>query len=180
MENIERAKELAIERHGGEVRPNLGREPKINHIEEVARLVRESGGSESEEASAWLHDIVEDTDTTIEEILELFGKEIAELVDGLTDPPEFSAMPLALRKSQQAQRLSLKSDEVKRIKLCDQISNVRSVVNDPPLDWDKRKCLEYIQGAKKIFDVSYRVSEYLDKDFILFYTIGIEKYDAKR
>lgn len=165
MEKIEKSRKLAAERHSGQYRPNRGREPKINHIEEVARLVRESGGELDEVAAAWLHDIVEDTDTTIEEIQELYGAEIAELVDGLTDPTEFLGMSLKLRKELQAQRLSLKSDQVKRIKLCDQISNVRSVVNDPPLDWDNDKCLIYLDGAQKVAEVCYGISEYLDKCF---------------
>jgi (p)ppGpp synthase/HD superfamily hydrolase len=132
MEKIEESKELATLRHLGQFRPSRSREPKINHIEEVARLVAKSGGSQEEVIAAWLHDIVEDTDTTIPEIQELFGNDIAELVDSLTDPPAFSALPLDLRKFQQAQRLLLKDDRVKRIKLSDQISNVRSVINDPP------------------------------------------------
>jgi (p)ppGpp synthase/HD superfamily hydrolase len=165
MEKIEKCKYLAIARHAGQCRPNQSREPKINHIEEVAQLVKESGGNQDEVAAAWLHDIVEDTDTTTDEIEELFGDEIAQLVDGLTDPPEFSSLPLGVRKHQQAQRLLSKSDGVRRVKLCDQISNVHSVINDPPKDWDNKKCLEYIEGAKKIADVCYGVSDYLDALF---------------
>lgn len=165
MAKIEKSKNLAIARHAGQCRPNLVREPKIIHIEEVVQLVAESGGEQDEIVAAWLHDIIEDTDTNIQEIEELFGYEISQLVDGLTDPPEFSSMPLDLRKFQQAQRLLLKGNGVKRIKLCDQISNVRSVVNDPPLDWDDKKCLAYIEGAKKIADVCYGISDCLDNFF---------------
>jgi guanosine-3',5'-bis(diphosphate) 3'-pyrophosphohydrolase len=165
MEKIEKCKYLAIARHAGQCRPNQSRELKINHIEEVVQLVEQSGGNQDEVAVAWLHDIVEDTDTTTDEIEELFGHEIAQLVDGLTDPPEFSSLPLDVRKLQQAQRLLSKSKGVMRVKLCDQISNIRSVINDPPLDWDNKKCLEYIDGAKKIADVCYGVSDYLDTLF---------------
>ena len=173
MEKIEESRNLAIARHAGQCRPNHSREPKINHIEEVAQLVKESGGNQDEVAAAWLHDIIEDTNTTIEEIDELFGLEIAQLVDGLTDPPEFSSLPLDVRKHQQAQRLLSKSKGVRRVKLCDQISNVHSVINDPPLDWDNQKCLAYIEGAKKITDVCYGVSDYLDA---LFKEIYKKKY----
>ncbi len=165
MDKIEKSKELASLRHLGQCRPNRCCELKINHIEEVAKLVEKSGGNQNEVAAAWLHDIVEDTVTTIEEIEELFGHDITQLVDGLTDPPEFSSLPLDIRKHQQAQRLLSKSKEVRRVKLCDQISNVRSVINDPPLDWDNKKCLAYIEGAKKITDVCYGISDYLDALF---------------
>lgn len=169
MENIEKARKLAIERHAGQFRPNNTRESKIIHIAEVARLVKESGGGEVEEVSAWLHDIVEDTNTTIEEVRKLFGDEVAELVDGLSDPPEFAAMPLASRKTQQAERLAFKSNKVKYVKLCDQISNVHSVLNDPPLDWDNRKCLAYIEGAKKIAEICSGLSDHLDTLFEKYY-----------
>lgn len=176
MEKIEKSRNLAMARHSGQCRPNRGRDLKIDHIEEVARLVEESGGNHDEIVAAWLHDIIEDTETIIEEIEELFGDDIAQLVDGLTDPPEFSSMLLDFRKFQQAQRLLLKGNGVKRVKLCDQISNVRSVINDPPLGWDNKKCLAYIEGAKSIADVCYGISECLDNIFDKLYLEGIEKY----
>jgi len=56
--------------------------------------------------AAWLHDIVEDTDVSMQQVRELFGEDTALLVEGLTDPEEFSDMPLAERKQLQADRIA--------------------------------------------------------------------------
>jgi hypothetical protein len=59
-------------------------EPYVFHPLRVMMLVKEAGGSEVELAAAALHDVVEDTDTTIEEIAQLFGPEVAGLVDAMS------------------------------------------------------------------------------------------------
>ncbi len=162
MTIIEKARELAKARHAHLFRPNKAKQPVIEHLAEVAQLVQDAGGSPDCIAAAWLHDSVEDTDTTLEEIRQVFGGHIADLVDGLTDPPEFADMPLQQRKQLQAERLKDKSHEVKLIKLCDQISNIRSVQTDPPLDWTEEKCQTYIAGAKAIAIICAGLNQDLD------------------
>lgn len=180
MSFIEKAKSLAEERHSGQCRPNLGREPKIVHIGEVASLVEKAGGSDQEISAAWLHDIIEDTATTLEEIENIFGQEIAEIVDGLTDPKGFERLPLLERKEKQAERLLTKSKSVKLIKICDQYSNCLSVLNDPPLDWPAEKSLVYFEGAKKLADICCPVSETMYESFINIYNEGALKYKEKQ
>jgi len=60
----------------------------FEHVSEVAVLVEEQGGTEVMIAATWLHDVVEDTDVTLEQVGEWFGSEVRALVvvDGLTDP----------------------------------------------------------------------------------------------
>jgi guanosine-3',5'-bis(diphosphate) 3'-pyrophosphohydrolase len=122
----------------------------FEHISEVAGLVQEQGGTDEMIAAAWLHDIVEDTDVTLSQIEEWFGSAISALVDGLTDPEDFEAMPLEQRKQLQADRIRELDDDVKRIKLCDQLSNAGRVLSKPPLDWSAEKQRTYIEGARKI------------------------------
>ena len=84
---IEKAAALARERHDGQLRKGPKRLPYVTHCEEVARLVLDNGGGEAAVAAAWLHDTVEDTDTTVDEIGALFGEKVAGIVDEVTDDP---------------------------------------------------------------------------------------------
>ncbi len=150
---IQKARDLATERHSHLHLYNAARSPAIIHIAEVAALTEQYGGSVEMIAAAWLHDIVEDTNVTLSDIEKLFGPTITTLVDGLTDPPEFASFPLEKRKMMQAERLQKKSDDVKKIKICDQLSNVLRVLNDPPTDWDEEKRFIYIRGARSVTEV---------------------------
>ena len=172
----EKAVAFAQKWHQGQCRPNKSQEPKIDHMAEVAQLVTEAGGTDVEIAAAWLHDVVEDTAVTLNDVRQTFGEDVALVVDGLTDPPDFAMMPLAQRKATQVERLKSKPHSVKLVKLADQSSNVKSVLEDPPLDWDAQKSLTYIEGAKQIADVCMGLSPYLDQLFHRFYQAGIDKY----
>lgn len=180
LDLVKRAADFARQWHGGQRRPNKSQEPKIDHIAEVAQLVTDAGGRDVEIAAAWLHDVVEDTAVTLVDVRETFGADVAVLVDGLTDPPDFAALPLAQRKALQVQRLQKKPNGVKRVKIADQTSNVKSVLEDPPLDWDARKSLTYIVGAKQLADVCAGLSPYLDACFANYYQAGLQKYEPQK
>ena len=174
---ILQAKEFACKRHAHQFRPNKAKQPKTEHLEEVALLTQKAGGSQKAIAAAWLHDVVEDTETTLDEIDALFGDEIASIVDGLTDPEPFAAMPLPKRKRMQTERLKEKSNDVRLVKICDQISNVRSVLEDPPIEnWDKAASLAYIEGAKQVVGVCKGLSAFLDQQFEALYQQAYDKY----
>lgn len=79
---LERARALAIERHQDQkYGDNL---PYEWHLEKVAALAEMLGYPEEIQAAAWLHDIVEDTYTSLDEVRTLFGAKIAGMVDGVT------------------------------------------------------------------------------------------------
>ncbi len=176
MSVVEQARKLALFKHKDLFRPSVSRQPLTEHLAEVADLARGAGLDDDAVAAAWLHDIVEDTDVTIEDITRLFGAEIAHMVDGLTDPPHYVGLPLEERKQAQADRLASKSETVKAVKLCDQISNVRSVLYDPPTDWLLEKSFLYIQGAKKIAGICHGIVPALDEEFSELYAIAEKKY----
>lgn len=161
---IEKARAFAEERHSGTFRKNKAHDPLIVHCKEVAKLVECSGGNETEIAAGWLHDTIEDTPTTLAEIEELFGLEVKEIVDGLTDPPEFTGLHTLERKTVQAERIRSKNASVKRVKIADQISNVRSF-DDPPIEWSEQKCRDYVEGARLVAKECHGVSDYLDSQF---------------
>ena len=164
MDVIEKAKEIASYAHRNHVRNDDAKTPYVQHLAEVADLVRESGGTESEIAAAWLHDTVEDTHITIDDIRKEFSEEIAEIVAGLTDMPEWTTLSLAERKARQAKRVSKESSSIRRVKLADQASNVQ-IVGKKKLDSTTDKKITYIMGAKKIAEACKGVSAYLDTSF---------------
>lgn len=115
---VNKAFELAKKVHAGQFR-NDGVTPFLNHVQQVVTNVYKRGGGDLEGTVAWLHDTVEDTDTTIEEIRTLFDDKIAEAVDALTHRPGESypdaidrarANPIA-RKVKIADNLANLSDE---------------------------------------------------------------------
>jgi (p)ppGpp synthase/HD superfamily hydrolase len=162
---IAEARAFAEKVHAGIYRPNKRRLPYVTHLEEVADLVEKSGGTETEIAAAWLHDTVEDTPTTIEELLARFGDDVAEIVNGLTDLPDFSELLTLQRKLAQAERVRTKSSSVKRVKLGDGTSNVRAIVTDAPLTWNRQKILDYTVGCGVVAHACRDVSALLDRAF---------------
>ncbi len=176
-ELISAAREFAFSRHEGLVRPNRACQPYSVHLTEVAELIEQSGGSAEEIAAGYLHDVLEDTLTTLGEIGAYFGTEVARLVDGLTDPPEWKGTPTLKRKLRQAERLSFECDGVKRCKHADSTSNVRSCVTDPPTGWTRQKFSDYLLGAKVVADACSSVSPYLVEQFNQAYTKAIHALD---
>ena len=78
---VERARDFAIDRHGDQ--KYNGTLPYRWHIGKVAELAKELGYSEPVQAAAWLHDTIERTNTSFDEIEKIFGYEIAVMVDGV-------------------------------------------------------------------------------------------------
>lgn len=107
-------------------------EPYFNHCAEVAELVRSIGGTEEMIAAAYLHDTVEDTATTLEEIGEIFGWNVQNLVGWLTDVSKPRDGNRAMRKQIDREHTSQATPEAKTIKLADLISNSRSIVERDP------------------------------------------------
>jgi (p)ppGpp synthase/HD superfamily hydrolase len=103
-------------------------EPYIVHPAEVAGIVASIGGTESQVAAAWLHDVVEDTGVTIEVIRAEFGDEIATLVGWLTDVSRPEQGNRAHRKAIDRAHTAAAPGAAQTVKLADLISNTRSIV----------------------------------------------------
>jgi (p)ppGpp synthase/HD superfamily hydrolase len=127
-----KAFEFAKEKHAGQVRRYTG-EPYINHCFAVAALVAiVPWHTEEMLAAAILHDTIEDTDTTHQELIETFGHTIADLVLDLTDQIPLSAGNRAVRKKLEAERIALTDKEAQTIKVADLIDNTASIsAHDP-------------------------------------------------
>jgi len=129
MNIVERARIFATAAHAavGQKRKYTG-EDYIVHPYEVAGIVRLAGGTDAQIAAAYLHDVVEDTGVTSEQIASMFGTEVAELVDWLTDVSKPTDGNRAVRKAIDREHTAKAPAAAKTIKLADLISNTQSII----------------------------------------------------
>ncbi|AFY38275.1 (p)ppGpp synthetase I, SpoT/RelA [[Leptolyngbya] sp. PCC 7376] len=128
---------FAHELHEGQERKS-GR-PYIEHPVAVAGLLRDLGGNSAMIAAGFLHDVVEDTDVTPEEIEEHFGEEVRQLVEGVTKLTKFTFSSKTERQAENFRRMFLSMAEDIRVivvKLADRLHNMRTL---EPLRPDKQK-----------------------------------------
>lgn len=173
---------FAFEAHAGQYRQNAVMTPMRDHLEEVACLVELSKGSIVEIKGGYIHDIFEDTKRTVEEVTEVCGPEATALALALTDPPEVTRIQdsaLLNQKKLQANHIRLQSDSAKRVKIADQISNIRSITEYPLLKWGKEQHVEYTAGARIVADVCRGVSEFLDLEFRNTWRKAIASYEQR-
>ena len=130
-QKIMAASVFAAHAHGeqGQVRKYSGR-PYIEHPARVAQLVAEYFPDDPEMIqAAWLHDVVEDTAFTIEQIHEAFGEDVGSLVDGLTDISQPEDGNRKARKKIDRDHTVAQCARVKNIKLCDLIDNTADILS---------------------------------------------------
>jgi len=142
---ISRAADFAAQRHKDQRRKGAGQVPYVNHLADVAHLlaVATKGTDAGLVAAGWLHDTVEDTATSSEELATTFGADIAALVAEVTDD---KTLPKAERKRLQVEKTPAKTPRAKMIKLADLTSNLRALPND----WEIGRIHEYFEWADKV------------------------------
>lgn len=129
----ERAREFATRYHASiDQRRKYTNEPYITHPAAVVELVRSVPHTEAMICAAWLHDTVEDTPATLEDIEREFGSEIAGLVEMLTDISKPEDGKRSVRKAIDRDHTEKASPQAKTIKLADLIDNTRSIVERDP------------------------------------------------
>lgn len=155
---------FAAERHRDQRRKGSDAQPYINHPLDVARMLADIGGIKDPEilAAALLHDTIEDTETTADELRELFGDAITEMVLEVTDD---MGLPKAVRKQKQIDRAPHLSPGAKAIKLADKISNITEVIDRPPAEWSDERRREYVEWAEHVVAGLRGVNEPLEKHF---------------
>lgn len=148
MTIVARARAFAEARHHGQTRKDGARTPYVAHLDEVATLVARFGGGEEVVAAAWLHDTVEDCPpTSLDEIGAAFGPAVRRIVAEVTDD---KALAKAERKRLQIAHAPSKSPGAALVKICDKISNVRSVGATPPADWPQVRRRAYLDWAEAV------------------------------
>lgn len=101
--------------------------------------------------AAILHDTVEDTDTTFEEIETQFGTEVRNIVKELTDD---KSLPKVERKRLQIENAPKCSHKAKLIKLADKLYNLRDLQKAIPVGWSEDRVKEYFKVMKDSFKVN--------------------------
>lgn len=142
---------FAAHKHRDQRRKDQAASPYINHPISLANVLANEAGIDDERVliAAILHDTIEDTETTEQELVREFGKEIADIVMEVTDD---KLLAKAERKRLQIEHASTISRRAKLVKLADKISNLRDIANSPPSDWSLVRKQEYFDWAKAVVD----------------------------
>lgn len=144
-----KAARFAAEKHRHQRRKGSEYLPYINHPIEVAEMLINIGEVTAMDilATALLHDTLEDTDTTRDELRVMFGDRIVGLVLECTDD---KSLPQAERKRLQIEHAAHMSFEAKQIKIADKISNVQDLGRNPPVGWSLQRRLEYLDWSERV------------------------------
>lgn len=148
---VVRALAFAAEKHRDQRRKDREGSPYINHPIALAHiLVNEARVTDPVTlVAAVLHDTVEDTATTLDELTAAFGAEVASVVAEVTDD---KALPKEERKRLQEVHASTSSFRAQQVKLADKISNLRDLAESPPARWDLERKRAYFEWAKRVVD----------------------------
>lgn len=126
--------------HKDQRRKNKDKDPYINHPIEVAKILTDCGVNDPNIiAAAILHDVIEDTRITIEDLANVFPTPVINYVKEVTDD---KSLPKVEIKKRQLEKMKTASDGAKMIKAADKISNCSNLFTDPPESWS----VEYQRG----------------------------------
>ncbi len=136
-------------KHSAQRRKDKDASPYINHPIRVAQLLASEGGVTDLVTlqAAILHDTVEDTDTTPEEIERHFGPEVRRVVEEVTDD---KSLPKAERKQRQVEHAPHLSPQAKQLKIADKTANVQNIATSPPDGWSLERKREYLDWADRV------------------------------
>ena len=140
---------FAAEKHRTQRRKDADASPYINHPIALANVLANEGGISdiSILCAAVLHDTIEDTKTTAEELEGIFGKRITSIVLEVTDD---KGLDKDVRKQKQIEHAPHISREAKLVKLADKISNLRDILSSPPADWSVERKDAYFDWAARV------------------------------
>jgi guanosine-3',5'-bis(diphosphate) 3'-pyrophosphohydrolase len=164
IQSILSAALFASQKHANQKRKGAAAEPYVNHLIEVAQLVSMAVEEPAVNLvmAALLHDTIEDTGVTAAELIERFGREVADLVVEMTDD---KSLPKAERKRLQIEHAPKMSARAQTIKLADKISNLRSILISPPADWDYERKRQYFDWGKAVVDALSAPNPILKDEF---------------
>jgi len=148
---ILRAVAFAAHKHRDQRRKDRGASPYINHPIELAHLLWDEGEVRDPLviAAALLHDTLEDTETSWQELRGEFGEEIADIVLEVTDTKWIDKK---LRKRLQVAKARHSSERARLVKLADKICNLRDFGSRAPAGWSLQRKREYFDWAKEVID----------------------------
>jgi guanosine-3',5'-bis(diphosphate) 3'-pyrophosphohydrolase len=142
---------FAAHKHRDQRRKGKEASPYINHPIGLVHVLVHEGGVDDPDVlcAALLHDTIEDTKTTEEELAEHFGTEIAGIVAEVSDDRSLEKRERKRRQTEHAPHLS---ERARLVKLADKICNLRDIGEYPPDDWSLQRKQEYFDWAKSVID----------------------------
>ncbi|KAE8744603.1 hypothetical protein FOCC_FOCC008732 [Frankliniella occidentalis] len=142
---------FAAVKHSGQRRKDPEKTPYINHPIGVAYILTDEGSVRDPAVimAAILHDTVEDTDTTLDEIKKEFGSNVANIVAEVTDD---KSLPYDERKRLQIVHAPTSSKEAKLVKLADKLYNLRDLEKATPEGWSQERVKQYFIWASKVVE----------------------------
>ena len=140
---------FAADKHRNQRRKDAEASPYINHPIALANVLANEGGVQDVTVlcAAVLHDTIEDTETTADELRALFGDQVAAVVLEVTDD---KSLDKAQRKQLQIEHAAHISPEAKLVKLADKICNLRDLLVSPPADWSAERKQAYFDWAAAV------------------------------
>jgi HD domain len=164
LHRLAKALHFAAEAHRNQRRKGAAQEPYINHLIEVLGLVVQttSGADEDTLIAALLHDVVEDTPTTYEDVAKSFGGRVAEIVRENSDD---MSLPKAERRRARIAAMAHKSREARIVKMADVISNLRAIAVSPPAGWTTERKLGYVEGCRALVDAARGTEASIERIF---------------
>ncbi len=140
---------FAADKHRTQRRKDADASPYINHPIALANVLANEGGVTDVVvlSAAVLHDTIEDTNTTAEELTAIFGAKITATVLDVTDDKSLDKHD---RKQRQIEHAPHISKEAKLVKLADKICNLRDILASPPADWSPERKQGYFDWAAKV------------------------------
>jgi len=155
---------FAAGKHRNQRRTDAEASPYINHPLQLAHLLATEGGvmDLATLMAAVLHDTVEDTETTYDELRVRFGNQVADVVMEVTDD---KSLPKAERKQRQVEHAPHMSQRAALVKLADKTCNLRDVAGSPPSGWALERKQQYFDWAKQVVDGLPPVNEPMRQAF---------------
>ncbi|OGB27485.1 MAG: phosphohydrolase [Burkholderiales bacterium RIFCSPLOWO2_02_FULL_57_36] len=155
---------FAAHKHRNQRKKDAELSTSISHPIQLAHVLGVEGNIADEQviAAAILHDTMEDTETTNEELRQYFGLTIAEVVEEVTDDVSMSAQERKLRQLEQAPHISRRA---KLIKLAEKICDLRDMADHPPPDLTTRQIQDYFDWSKEVVDCMRGISPSLETAF---------------
>jgi guanosine-3',5'-bis(diphosphate) 3'-pyrophosphohydrolase len=158
-----KALSFSAEKHTKQRRKDIDKTPYINHPISLANILAQRWViDENVLCAAILHDTIEDTETTVDELQEHFGEKITSIVLEVTDD---KSLEKSIRKQKQVEHAASISHEAKLVKLADKIANITDIINSPPVDWSTDRKKDYFNWAKAVVDNLRGAHQGLEKDF---------------
>jgi guanosine-3',5'-bis(diphosphate) 3'-pyrophosphohydrolase len=174
LSRLLRALSFAADKHRAQRRKDREASPYINHPIGVASIIANIGGVDDlvTLVGAILHDTIEDTETTGDELEQEFGIDVRRLVEEVTDD---KSLPKSERKRLQIEHAPTISTRAKLIKLGDKIWNIRDISQSPPADWSVTRRLEYLDWTEQVIAGCRGTNEKLEQ----FYDDNLEDIRAQ-